>query len=311
MSAHDRTCTFTIPKRLRLRTAFLTAAAVRRGETWPKRFRTSPATKGSTDAISQQQLDCVGNRREFLVPSKQSLSVGLAAMQQRLSRSNRARSGDRLSITVDRLAARTAAPHGITAPELERLSGAVRFMTLHCRPRRSALWLATTNKGAARPAIADVWKRITRLQTKYNLPAYSVAVLETRGGLHAHIAFIGTRDIAGRLQSSSAFEELIDVRPVTDSNGLVRKYLSKERTSQAGYDREHLLGGRLRGAHRLEGGGDRVRLSRALERDAIEAGYVDAWQHSNARRSFERRRHQPLTLPARSKSTLKSQQNQA
>ena len=137
-------------------------AAVRRGETWPKRFRTSPATKGSTDAISQQQLDCVGNRREFLVPSKQSLSVGLAAMQQRLSRSNRARSSDRLSITVERLAARTAAPHGITGPELERLSGVVRFVTLHCRPRRSALWLATTNKGAARPAIADVWKRITR-----------------------------------------------------------------------------------------------------------------------------------------------------
>ena len=224
-------------------------------------------------------------------------------MQQRLSRSNRARSGDRLSIIVDRLAARTAAPHGITGPELERLSGAVRFMTLHCRPRRSALWLATTNKGAARPAIADVWKRITRLQTKYDLPAYSVAVLETRGGLHAHIAFIGTRDIAGRLQSSSAFGELIDVRPVTDSNGLVRKYLSKERTSQAGYGREHLLGGRLKGAHRLEGGGDRVRLSRALERDAIEAGYVDAWQHSNARRSFERRRHQPRALTRKAPCT--------
>jgi hypothetical protein len=87
------------------------------------------------------------------------------------------------------------------------------------------------------------------------------------------------------------FGELIDVRPVTDSNDLARKYLSKERTPQAGYGRERMLGGRLRGSHRLEGGGDRVRLSRALERDAIEAGYVEAWQHSNARRSLERRRH--------------------
>jgi hypothetical protein len=220
-------------------------------------------------------------------------------MQQRLSRSERARSSDKPSIKVDRLPSRTTALHGITGPELERLSGAVRFLTLHCQRRRSALWLATTNKGAARPAIADVWKRITRLQTKYDLPAYSVAVLETRGGLHAHITFIGTRAIARRLQSSSVFGELIDVRLVTDPNGLARKYLSKERTPQAGYGREHLLGGRLKGSHRLEGGGDRVRLSRALERDAIEAGYVDAWQHSNARRSPERRRYRPRALTRR------------
>ena len=36
-----------------------------------------------------------------------------------------------------------------------------------------------------------------------------------------------------------------------------------------------------------------MRLSRALERDAIKAGYVDAWQHSNARRSPERRAYPP------------------
>jgi hypothetical protein len=212
-------------------------------------------------------------------------------MQQRLSRSEQAQNRDRPSITVDRLPIRTTAPHGITGPELERLSGAVRFLTLRCRRRSSALWLATTNKSAARSAVADIWKRITKLQTKHDLPAYSVALFETRGGLHAHITFIGTREIAKRLQRSSVFA--VDVRPVTDANGLVRKYLAKERTPQAGYGREHVLGGRLKGSHRLKGGGDRVRLSRALERDAIEAGYVDAWQHSNARRSFERRAYRP------------------
>jgi len=209
-------------------------------------------------------------------------------MQQRLSRSEQARISVTQYITVDRLDARTTAPHGITGAELERLSGAVRFLSLHCRPR-SALWLATTNKSAARTAVADIWKRITKLQTQYDLPAYSAVVFETRGGLHAHITFVGTREIARRLQSSSAFA--VDVRPVTDSTGLVRKYICKERTPQAGYGREHVLGGRLKGSHRLEGGGDRVRLSRALERDAIEDGYVDAWQHSNATRSPERRRH--------------------
>jgi hypothetical protein len=59
--------------------------------------------------------------------------------------------------------------------------------------------------------------------------------------------------------------------------------------TQAGYGRQHVLGGRLRGSHRLDGGGDRVRLSRDLERDAISAGYVEPWQHTNARRSAERK----------------------
>jgi hypothetical protein len=173
-------------------------------------------------------------------------------------------------------------------------------MTIHCSGRRTALWLATTNKGAARSAIADLGKRITRLQSRYNLPAYRVVVLETRGGLHAHMVFIGTGDIAGHLQKSSVFAGLIDVRPVTDAGGLVRKYLSKERTPQAGYRREHMLGGRLKGSHRLEGGGDRVRLSRELERDAIEGGYVEPWRHSNARRSPERKTYRRRALITRS-----------
>jgi hypothetical protein len=49
------------------------------------------------------------------------------------------------------------------------------------------------------------------------------------------------------------------------------------RVSPAGYGRRE-LGGRIRGSHR-QGGGDRVRLSRQLERDAVEAGLVDPWKH--------------------------------
>jgi hypothetical protein len=203
-------------------------------------------------------------------------------MQQRLSRSEQARSSDAHSITVDRLSSRTAATHGITGPELERLSGAVRFMTLRCQPRRTALWLATTDRGTERAVVAGIWKRITRLQAQTGLARHSAAVFETKGGLHAHFIFVGTGAVAHRLKR-------VDVRPVTDPNGLVRKYLSKERTPQAGYGREHALGGRLKGSHRIEGGGDRVRLSQELERDAIEAGYVQPWRHSNARRSPERK----------------------
>jgi hypothetical protein len=91
------------------------------------------------------------------------------------------------------------------------------------------------------------------------------------------------------LKESKKFGEQIHFRRVSDPSGLVRKYLAKERTPQAGYKRTQVLGGRIAGSHRLPGGGDRVRLSRELERDAIEAGYVDAWQHSNARRSSGRK----------------------
>ncbi len=133
--------------------------------------------------------------------------------------------------------------------------------------------------------IHDIWKRVTRLQTNYDLPTYSAATFEVRGGLHAHIVFIGNNDIQKCLKRSQVFGQTIEVAPVTDPDGLARRYLAKERTPQAGYRRDHLLGGRLGGSHRLEGGGDRVRLSRDLERDAIEAGFVEAWQHTYAKRS--------------------------
>jgi hypothetical protein len=152
------------------------------------------------------------------------------------------------------------------------------------------MWWVTTNKGTARAVNADIWKRITKLQRKYNLPQYSATVLE--GGtarLHAHITFVGNRNIAQRLEGSAAFGALIMVQRVTDPDNLARRYLTKERTPQAGYGRSHLLGGRLRGSHRLDGGGDRVRLSKALERDAMAEGYIERWQHTNARRSAERK----------------------
>jgi hypothetical protein len=184
------------------------------------------------------------------------------------------------------------APHGITGAELNRLSDAVQFMALHCQAKRGLWWLHT-HKGTARSIISDIQKRITRLQIEHRLRPYRVTTFETRGGLHAHIAFIGTREIADRLKSSTAFGESIQVDPVADPGGLARKYLAKERTPQAGYGRHHVLGGRLRGSHRLDGGGDRVRLSRDLERDAISAGYVESWQHTNARRSEERKPYSP------------------
>jgi hypothetical protein len=172
--------------------------------------------------------------------------------------------------------------------ELKRLDGAIRFMELCCWPsqgRRSRrLWWVTVNKGSTRELIADVQKRITRLQKLLDLPPYNATAFESRGGLHAHTIFVGNDEMVARLRRSAAFGASITVEPVTDAQGLATEYLAKERTPQAGYRRWHLLGGRLGGSHRLDGGGDRVRLCRDLERDAIEAGYIEPWVHTNAKR---------------------------
>jgi hypothetical protein len=175
-------------------------------------------------------------------------------------------------------------------------------MELHSQPKRG-LWLLHTNKGTARSTISNIQKRITRLQLEYGLRPYRVTTFETRGGLHAHIVFLGSREIVERLKSSIAFGEFIQVDPVGGPGRLARKYLAKERTPQAGYRREVVLGGRLRGSHRLAGGGDRVRLSRDLERDAISARYVEPWQHTNARRSAERKPLSPRANPKTEKNS--------
>jgi hypothetical protein len=227
-----------------------------------------------------------------------SRTVWQACACGRITESDAQRLAEQIEARRGATPARTAAKHGLTGKELERFDGAVRFMEWKCPPR-SRLWWATVNKDTGRALIADVQKRTTRLQNLHSLPPYNATAFETRGGLHAHVAFIGNSDIARRLQSSASFGALIKVAPIRDTVGVTRGYLAKERTPQAGYRRGHLLGGRLRGSHQLDGGGDRVRLSRELERDAIEAGYIEPWQHTNARRSAKRKPYRLRRLCAR------------
>ena len=175
----------------------------------------------------------------------------------------------------------------MTGAEIRRFNGALHLMRKQTRVA-GKLWWLTTDKGASKATIAEIQKRVSRLQSDYNLWSYNVTVFESRGGLHAHILFIGNAAITDRL-NRSAFGSAVLVEPVTDPDGLSKRYLAKERTPQAGYKRPD-LGGRIGGSHRLPGGGDRVRLSRELERDAIEAGLVEPWIHTNAKRKDERQR---------------------
>ena len=178
---------------------------------------------------------------------------------------------------------RTMATHGLTGYELARLAAATRFMELHSNAR-CRLWWLVTDKGSNRHVISDAWKRVTRLQVAQGITPYSLVVFEATGGLHANILYIGNPTIAARLRCSKSFGSVINIKPVTDAQKLSQAYLAKERTPQAGYRRSTNMGGRLRGSHSLPGGGDRVRLSRCLERDAVDSGYVRPWRHTYARR---------------------------
>lgn len=219
-------------------------------------------------------------------------------MKQEFTHPNEGVAESTASYVVDRLQpGRTVAPHGITGPELDRLNDAVRFMQLHCQKRRSDLWWLTTNKNTDRDTIAAIWKRITRLQREAGLPTYSAIVFETGGGLHANVVFISNTAIIESLRQSEAFCQALNnekaIQRAYDPLGLVRRYLVKERTPQAGYRRWQELGGRIKKSHRLPGGGDRVRLSEDLERDAIAAGFVSRWRHTYARRSDTRKSYSP------------------
>jgi hypothetical protein len=164
---------------------------------------------------------------------------------------------------------------------VKRFNGALHLMKKRVRVE-GELWWLTTPKGSTRSEIAAIQKRITRLQDDHGLYGYSAWIFETKPKLHAHIVFVGNPEIAAALKRSAVCRGC-DVDFVSDPDGLAKNCLSKERTPQAGYGRSD-LGGRIRGSHRIEGGGDRVRLSRELERDAIEAGLVNDWRHTNAKR---------------------------
>jgi hypothetical protein len=172
-------------------------------------------------------------------------------------------------------------------------------MQKHCKRAGGQLWWISTAHGSTREFVDQVWKRLTNLQRAEGLPPYRAMTFETRGGLHSHIVFVGNRDIAARLQNSAALGDKINVGKVYDAAALAQGYLAKERTPQASF-RRHMLGGRIKGSHRLEGGGDRVRLSEQLKLDALEARYVEPWQPENAKRTDDRKeyRKRPLTRRA-------------
>lgn len=196
--------------------------------------------------------------------------------------------GSSPSYIVD-TAQRTVARHdnGLSAQECQRIDGSIAFMQKAVgRSRTVGLhWVSVskpTNGRTVRTLADDIWKRIRRLQIEAGLKPYIAIVFETKG---PHLVYLGSHGIEDRLHGHR-FDGDVQFAPVTDPFKLRRAYLVKERTPQANYKRQQFFaGGRMKGSHKLPGGGDRVRLSGELQRDATAAGYIDPWRKTNAQRT--------------------------
>jgi hypothetical protein len=121
---------------------------------------------------------------------------------------------------------------------------------------------------------------LARAQQRSGLPACCyVEILEGHPAVHSNILFpLGgpkaRRLINGLLRSGKFRGDELNIGKAKGANWFVA-YCSKERVTQARFIGVGKLAKRLRGSHPLgAGGGDRVRLSKALEAQLIDEGRI-------------------------------------
>lgn len=184
--------------------------------------------------------------------------------------------------------------NGLSQDEIKRCNNASKFLE---RTKLPLFWAVvgddTLNmqSGEARREFDRFLRYLSQKQERKGFPKYSITVLESSGGLHANIVFVGNEEIAKSLCRSfgnymrSGYGQSKAMQPVTDIMSLATHYLSKERTTQANYALGWSSKTRVSGSHKIEGGGDRVRLSPALAAAAIADGFVEPWAKTRAKRA--------------------------
>ncbi|MBV9295585.1 MAG: hypothetical protein JO145_08430 [Acidobacteriaceae bacterium] len=197
---------------------------------------------------------------------------------------------------------------GLTADEIRLASDAAHYTEGLGLP----LWYAVvsdqySDERSIRNLIRSFKSDLARAQQRSGLPACCyVEVLEGRPAVHSNILFpLGgpkaKRLIDGLLRSGKFRSDELHIRKAKGANWFVA-YCSKERLTQARF-----LGGvgklakRLRGSHPLgAGGGDRVRLSKALEAQLNDDGIAKPHRHRYAARICQSSATTcaPLSLPA-------------
>jgi len=196
--------------------------------------------------------------------------------------------------------------NGLSKPEIERLSKAAHFMRRHGTPIFITTEDHDAEEGDARALFSKVKNHLVRIQRDFGqridqpVPAYYAEVLEGEYSVHHHLIGVVpvgrfARETIERLKSSQLYGDNLNAETAYDVNRLVR-YLSKEATTQAHYG----LGGgfrRNKGSHALgQGGGDRVRLSDALEADMIREGLIEPYRKTYASRGLPRSQ-KPVAAP--------------
>lgn len=176
-------------------------------------------------------------------------------------------------------------PHGISQSEVWRARhGLKALLEVADRHRRRADLFAITSApdrtAGWRTPIDNLTRNIGKRQRRAGLPAAMITVLEATPAPHAHIVALLPREH----DPITCGDMDILVERVDKHDRLVG-YLLKEVETQA----RHLVPGRKRGSHRLEGNGDRVRLSPELTAYAVERGHVVAYARKHAKRTTTRK----------------------
>lgn len=199
---------------------------------------------------------------------------------------------------------RTVSQHnnGLSAAEQRRMSAAAHMLT----STGLRIWWFTLGDELLDLSRADAFavfdkftRALVRWQKRAGLPAYWFAVLETSGGLHFNVVAICAPEIAASLRRSFSrfMKDAKAAQEMWDERTWARGYGAKEATQESRYGREHLFAGqRLKGSHKLIGGGDRVRLSQALKSDGIDAKIIEPWDATHTRRTETRAVPKPYRL---------------
>jgi hypothetical protein len=181
----------------------------------------------------------------------------------------------------------------ISGDEVKRLLGSTLLMKQKTRRGRCRCAMITVGDAIfdmtereARDAIRHLEARITRDQERAHLPQYRMTVYESVGGFHAHIVCLATAKLIERWRASEVFAPFCvgenAIQPVNDPHDLAQRYLAKERRPAPPGTQRH-LGARVPGSHRIEGGGDRVRLSSQLKADALAKDLITPWKRTKAK----------------------------
>lgn len=151
--------------------------------------------------------------------------------------------------------------------------------------------------GTTEEEINGFRRRLTNLQKQARIPQAWLSVEESDGGVHKHFLTLANDEVVERLETSRRFQATAVGTPrfaLKDAHASAAAYLTKEATPQAAY-KNPAVPHRKRGSHRLPHGGDRVRVSKALE------PYVEPWLRTNAKRTGTRKPYRKRQL-ARSKA---------